>query len=290
MGPPQDEAPGAGAWGSCTGRLADMSSTDDGHLLLVSETRGQHRRRRGRRGRRGAGRRAGPCAPPPDELDARARPARRPHARHRRRRRQPAPRGHELHRAGSWRDAASRSCRSAPATTWPARSRSRSTRPRRPASSATARPRPLDLLSTTPAASSSTPCTSASARTPPSTPGALKPRLGPLAYPLGAVRAGLRSTGWRLRVEVDGRLLVRRPPAHAHGRHRQRPRHRRRHAPAAARPGRRRPARRHGLQGDRAVRAGALRRRADVRRRTCRTAGALRPRRARSPSPASRSA
>jgi diacylglycerol kinase (ATP) len=37
--------------------------------------------------------------------------------------------------------------------------------------------------------------------------GRLKPRLGPLAYPLGAVRAGLRSTGWRLRVEVDGRIL-----------------------------------------------------------------------------------
>jgi diacylglycerol kinase family enzyme len=37
--------------------------------------------------------------------------------------------------------------------------------------------------------------------------GALKPRLGPLAYPVGAVRAGLRSTGWRLRVEVDGVLL-----------------------------------------------------------------------------------
>ena len=45
-----------------------------------------------------------------------------------------------------------------------------------------------------------------------------------LAYPIGAVRAGLRSTGWRLRVEVDGAARVRRPPAHAHGRHRQRPR------------------------------------------------------------------
>jgi diacylglycerol kinase family enzyme len=37
--------------------------------------------------------------------------------------------------------------------------------------------------------------------------GALKPRLGPAAYPVGAVRAGLRSTGWRLRVEVDGRVV-----------------------------------------------------------------------------------
>ena len=37
--------------------------------------------------------------------------------------------------------------------------------------------------------------------------GRLKPRLGPAAYPVGAVRAGLRSTGWRLRVEVDGRIL-----------------------------------------------------------------------------------
>ncbi len=37
--------------------------------------------------------------------------------------------------------------------------------------------------------------------------GALKPRLGPLAYPVGAVRAGLRATGWRLKVHVDGRLL-----------------------------------------------------------------------------------
>ena len=35
----------------------------------------------------------------------------------------------------------------------------------------------------------------------------LKPRLGPVAYPLGAVRAGLRSQGWRLRVEVDGVVL-----------------------------------------------------------------------------------
>jgi diacylglycerol kinase (ATP) len=38
--------------------------------------------------------------------------------------------------------------------------------------------------------------------------GALKPRLGPAAYPIGAVRAGLRSTGWRLRVEVDGRVIA----------------------------------------------------------------------------------
>ena len=38
--------------------------------------------------------------------------------------------------------------------------------------------------------------------------GRLKPRLGPVAYPIGAVRAGLRSTGWRLRVEVDGRVIA----------------------------------------------------------------------------------
>jgi len=38
--------------------------------------------------------------------------------------------------------------------------------------------------------------------------GRLKPRLGPLAYPVGAVAAGLRSTGWKLRVEVDGRVLA----------------------------------------------------------------------------------
>ena len=43
--------------------------------------------------------------------------------------------------------------------------------------------------------------------------GRLKPRLGPVAYPIGAVTAGLRSTGWRLRVEVDGRVL-----AHGHER------------------------------------------------------------------------
>jgi diacylglycerol kinase family enzyme len=36
----------------------------------------------------------------------------------------------------------------------------------------------------------------------------LKPRLGPLAYPLGAVAAGFRATGTRLRVEVDGRLVT----------------------------------------------------------------------------------
>ncbi len=38
--------------------------------------------------------------------------------------------------------------------------------------------------------------------------GRLKPRLGPLAYPVGAVAAGLRSTGWRLWVEVDGRVVA----------------------------------------------------------------------------------
>lgn len=38
--------------------------------------------------------------------------------------------------------------------------------------------------------------------------GSLKPRLGPMAYPIGAVRAGLRSVGWRLRVEVDGRVVA----------------------------------------------------------------------------------
>jgi diacylglycerol kinase family enzyme len=36
----------------------------------------------------------------------------------------------------------------------------------------------------------------------------LKPVLGPLAYPVGAVLAGLRSSGWALRVVVDGRTLV----------------------------------------------------------------------------------
>lgn len=38
--------------------------------------------------------------------------------------------------------------------------------------------------------------------------GRLKPRLGPVAYPVGAVAAGLRATGWRLRVELDGRVLA----------------------------------------------------------------------------------
>lgn len=38
--------------------------------------------------------------------------------------------------------------------------------------------------------------------------GRLKPLLGLLAYPLGAVFAGLRSTGWRLRVAVDGTVLA----------------------------------------------------------------------------------
>jgi len=36
----------------------------------------------------------------------------------------------------------------------------------------------------------------------------LKGLLGPLAYPLGAVAAGFRSTGTHLRVEVDGRVVV----------------------------------------------------------------------------------
>jgi diacylglycerol kinase family enzyme len=38
--------------------------------------------------------------------------------------------------------------------------------------------------------------------------GRWKPVLGVLAYPLGAVFAGLRAPGWRLRVEVDGVLLA----------------------------------------------------------------------------------
>lgn len=36
----------------------------------------------------------------------------------------------------------------------------------------------------------------------------LKSRLGPLAYPLGAVRAGLSAPGWRVRVELDGRVVA----------------------------------------------------------------------------------
>jgi len=38
--------------------------------------------------------------------------------------------------------------------------------------------------------------------------GRLKPRLGVVAYPLGALAAGVRAKGWRLRVEVDGRVLA----------------------------------------------------------------------------------
>ena len=37
----------------------------------------------------------------------------------------------------------------------------------------------------------------------------LKPRMGPAAYPVGAVVAGVRAQGWRLRVEVDGRVITR---------------------------------------------------------------------------------
>jgi len=37
--------------------------------------------------------------------------------------------------------------------------------------------------------------------------GRLKARLGVLAFPLGALTAGLRMTGWRLRVEVDGAIV-----------------------------------------------------------------------------------
>lgn len=38
--------------------------------------------------------------------------------------------------------------------------------------------------------------------------GRLTSRLGPAAYPIGAVAGGLRATGWRLRVEVDGRVVA----------------------------------------------------------------------------------
>ena len=38
--------------------------------------------------------------------------------------------------------------------------------------------------------------------------GRLKPLMGLLAYPLGAVFAGMRSSGWNLRVEVDGQVLA----------------------------------------------------------------------------------
>jgi hypothetical protein len=48
-----------------------------------------------------------------------------------------------------------------------------------------------------------------------------KPRLGPLAYPLGALLAGIRAEGWALRVSVDGaREPIRSPrrsPAPPHG-------------------------------------------------------------------------
>jgi YegS/Rv2252/BmrU family lipid kinase len=36
----------------------------------------------------------------------------------------------------------------------------------------------------------------------------LKPRLGALAYPVGALLAGARESGWSLQVEVDGRRLL----------------------------------------------------------------------------------
>lgn len=35
-----------------------------------------------------------------------------------------------------------------------------------------------------------------------------KPRLGPIGYVVGAVSAGLRETGWHLRVEVDGEVVT----------------------------------------------------------------------------------
>ena len=38
--------------------------------------------------------------------------------------------------------------------------------------------------------------------------GRLKPKIGVLAYPLGALAAGMKTEGWKLRVEVDGRVLV----------------------------------------------------------------------------------
>ncbi|MCW2779386.1 MAG: diacylglycerol kinase catalytic region [Frankiales bacterium] len=38
--------------------------------------------------------------------------------------------------------------------------------------------------------------------------GRWKPRLGPLAYPVGAVAAGVRSAGWRLQVVVDGQVVA----------------------------------------------------------------------------------
>ena len=36
----------------------------------------------------------------------------------------------------------------------------------------------------------------------------LKPRLGRFAYPLGALAAGLRASGWRLNIDVDGRQIA----------------------------------------------------------------------------------
>ena len=78
-----------------------------------------------------------------------------------------AHRGRDPARAGRALAGRTRSglCRSAPATTWPARSGSRSTRPSRPRVLAGA-PAALDLSSTTPVAWSSTPCTSGSAPRP----------------------------------------------------------------------------------------------------------------------------
>ncbi len=137
-----------------------------------------------------------------DRLDGRT-------PRRRRRRRQPAPRrdpaagparaGVDADRAG----AARHRQRPGPRARHPARPVRRGA-----SSSATGRPRPLDLLVDDVGGIVVNAVHVGIGADAAEHAGRLKPRLGPLAYPIGAVTAGLRSTGWRLRVEVDGRVVA----------------------------------------------------------------------------------
>ena len=207
MGPPQDEAPGAGAWGSCTGRLADMGPTDDGHLLVVS-------RKAGSTDDEEVGAAVEVLAAElvlctgPDELE---------HALDRLD-------GRTLVIAGG--DGSIHLA----VTKLPLRGTLESTRiglvplgtgndlaraleiPLDPAQAAElvrdGEAQPTDLLLddvggiVVNAAHVGIGADAAELA------GALKPRLGAAAYPIGAVRAGFRTTGWRLKVEVDGRLVA----------------------------------------------------------------------------------
>lgn len=210
VGPPQDEAPGACAWGCCTGRLADMGSSDghqDGHLLVVSDRAGSTDEGAVRAAVDVLGAELMTCTAPEDLDEALDRLC-----------------GRTLVLAGgdgSLHLAVSRlRARGALGTTriglvplGTGNDLARALDIPLDATDAArlvrdGKAQPLDLLLDDAGGVVVNAVHVGVGADAAEHAGRLKPRLGLLAYPLGAVRAGVRSTGWRLRVEVDGQVLA----------------------------------------------------------------------------------